>query len=107
VLIRAILPSEGLVRIAANRHHRPPAEWTNGPAKLCQALAIDGSFNGTDLTNPAGGLWIEPGISIKAEWITAGPRVGIDYAGEPWISMPWRYRALMPEGLPELTESEY
>ncbi len=37
--------------------------WTDGPAKLTQALGIDGRQNGVDLTTPAGGLWIEPGES--------------------------------------------
>lgn len=97
VLIRALLPSEGLDRIAANRHGRPAKQWTDGPAKLCQALAIDGSLNEVDLTNPSGGLWIEPGVPLPPEWIVTGPRIGIDYAGEPWVSMPWRYRARLPE----------
>ena len=50
VLIRAIEPVEGLEMIAARRSGQPPALWTNGPAKLTQALGIDGRQNGVDLT---------------------------------------------------------
>ena len=98
VLIRAVLPVEGLESMAERRKGRPPSQWVDGPAKLCQAFAIDGSLNGVNLTDPAGNLWIEPGRTICPEWIISGARVGIDYAGEPWVSMPWRYRVFLPEG---------
>ncbi len=92
VLIRAVFPVEGLERIAERRAGRPPDQWANGPAKLCQALGIDGQLNGAGLTRTGSGLWIEAGSHIPAEHILSGPRVGIAYAGEPWVSMPWRYR---------------
>lgn len=91
VLVRALLPLEGLEHMAARRKGRPPAEWTNGPAKLCQALAVDGQLNQADLTRPDSGLWIEAGRPPAPQSIQTGPRIGIDYAGEPWVSMPWRY----------------
>lgn len=46
VLIRAIKPEEGLDFIARRRNGRPQKNWTDGPAKLCQALAINGKANG-------------------------------------------------------------
>ncbi|MEZ4999891.1 MAG: hypothetical protein R2727_04220 [Bacteroidales bacterium] len=27
---------------------------------------------------------------VKAD-VLSSPRIGIDYAGEPWISKPWRF----------------
>jgi DNA-3-methyladenine glycosylase len=46
---------------------------------LCQALAIDKSLNGWDLT--AGKkLWVEDRPSIAERFIKKGPRIGIDYA---------------------------
>ena len=63
VLIRAIRPVNGLEMIAEQRAGVPTAHWTDGPARLCRALGIDRAFNGCDLTDPAGGLWIEPGIA--------------------------------------------
>jgi DNA-3-methyladenine glycosylase len=38
VLIRAIWPTEGILVIASRRSGRPRSAWTDGPAKLCQAL---------------------------------------------------------------------
>lgn len=46
VLIRALEPDHGLEYIRENRHGRPDAELTNGPAKVCQALGITGVDNG-------------------------------------------------------------
>ncbi len=97
VLVRALLPTDGLQIIAARRAGRPPAQWTDGPAKLCQALGIDGRCNGLDLTRTDGGLWIEPGRPLPPGALQTTPRVGIDYAGEPWVSMPWRYIARPPK----------
>lgn len=91
-LIRAVYPQEGLATISRRRAGRPVAQWTNGPARLCQAFGIDGALNTADLTNPASGLWIEPALAIAPHTIIRAPRVGINYAGEPWVSMPWRYR---------------
>jgi DNA-3-methyladenine glycosylase len=55
---------------------------------VTKGIGIDGSFNGEDITI-SGRIWIEDkGLRPV---ITAGPRVGIDYAGEPWISKPWRF----------------
>ena len=63
-------------------------EGFDGPGKLTRALNIDGSFYAEDLATSKR-IWIEDsGLSPE---IKAGPRIGIDYAGEPWISKPWRY----------------
>ena len=93
VLLRAALPVEGLERIAANRAGRKPAEWCSGPARLTRALGVDGAFNGCDLTRSDGGLWIEPGQPVADADVVTGPRVGVDYAPEPWRSLPWRFTA--------------
>lgn len=65
-------------------------EKYNGPAKLTKALKIDGSFNGVPIYGN-GEVWIEDdGYSPK---IRTAPRVGIDYAGEYWKSIEWRFIA--------------
>jgi DNA-3-methyladenine glycosylase len=92
VLVRGVKPLEGLDLIARRRPRVQPRSWTDGPAKLCQAFGIDGGLNGLDLTIPNGRLWIEAGTPAGEEEVTCGPRVGIGYAGEPWLSMPWRFR---------------
>jgi DNA-3-methyladenine glycosylase len=94
VLLRAILPTEGLERISKNRLGRPQADWTNGPGKLTQALGIDGSFNGVDLCANQQALWMERGEQVPDHQILVGPRVGIDRIPEPWLSVPWRFRVV-------------
>jgi DNA-3-methyladenine glycosylase len=88
VLIRAIEPLEGAEIIAARRNGRD----TNGPAKLTQALAIDGLQNGMDLTSRMADLWLEPGEPIPDECVTQTPRVGLYSVPEPWKSIPWRFK---------------
>ncbi|MBP9502458.1 MAG: DNA-3-methyladenine glycosylase [Candidatus Promineofilum sp.] len=91
VLIRAIEPLEGLDEMAARRPGRPPQEWTDGPGKLTQALGIDGAENRLDLTTTDGRLWIEPDAAIADDLLRTGPRIGINSAPEPWLSLPWRF----------------
>lgn len=91
VLIRALVPSEGLDFIAMRRQGRPQ-DWTNGPARLCQALQIDQRLNGADLTRKTGELVIETGVQIADAQVIVGPRVGIDSVPEPWRSKSWRWR---------------
>ena len=92
VLIRAILPSEGIEIIASRRNSQPRQHWTDGPAKICQALAITGEFNGIDLCLPQSPIFVEPGTPIADQSVTTGPRVGFNNVPEPWNSMPWRFR---------------
>lgn len=49
VLIRAVEPLEGGAVMSELRNGRDGHELTNGPAKFCQAFAIDGELNGHDL----------------------------------------------------------
>lgn len=96
VLIRAILPTEGLDLIEARRGGQPEKRWTDGPGKICQALQIDKSFNGVDLCGPADQLWVEAGQPISDGSVTTGPRVGLNNVPEPWKSMPWRFLTAEP-----------
>jgi DNA-3-methyladenine glycosylase len=89
VLIRALEPLEGLEIMRRHRPGRPDGELTNGPAKLCQALVIDRSFNGVDLCTGEV-LFIEKGRTVTPEEIGASPRIGIK-ADELARSVPWRF----------------
>jgi len=60
----------------------------SGPGKLTKSLSIDGSFNGEDLTT-SDRIWLED-KGLKPSFKTS-PRIGIDYAGDYWKSVPWRY----------------
>jgi len=93
VLIRAVLPSEGLDTFAARRAGRPRTEWCNGPAKLCQALGVDRAYNGHDLCAPGTSLFVESAPPIPDSCVTTGPRVGLYNTPEPWKSIPWRFLA--------------
>lgn len=89
VLIRAIEPLEGLEIMRRHRPDKPDRELTNGPAKLCRALAIDRSFNGVDLCTSET-LFIEEDRRITEEEIATSPRIGIKADG--WArSVPWRF----------------
>jgi DNA-3-methyladenine glycosylase len=60
----------------------------SGPGRVGKALQLDKSFNGENLFISER-IWIEDGE--KVEKIITSPRIGINYAGEPWISKPWRF----------------
>lgn len=92
VLIRAMLPTEGLPVIAARRGSQPRKHWTDGPAKICQAMGIGGDFNGSDLCAPEAVIFVEKGEPVPEKNVTTGPRVGLNTVPEPWKSIPWRYR---------------
>ena len=92
VLIRAIQPTEGLEVIAVHRDGRPRAQWTDGPAKLCQALGIDGRQHGLDLCAPGAEIFVEFAETVPNSAVTIGPRVGLNSVAEPWKSIPWRFR---------------
>ena len=96
VLIRAILPLSGIEEMETRRK-RKGAELTNGPAKLCQALSIDKSLNGWDLTCGKE-LWVENYKKIPAQSIIATPRIGIDYAKTKDRNAPWRFLINMEKG---------
>ena len=92
VLIRSIYPVEGVESMAENRSYKAMNPgWTDGPAKLTQALGIDGSFNNVDLCDQASGLWIEDGEPIPDSDVLQTARVGLNSVPEPWRSIPWRF----------------
>ena len=94
VLIRAMEPVDGADFISTRRQGRDTA----GPAKLTQALGIDGALNGVDLCDPAAGLWVTAGLPVADDDIISAPRVGLENVPEPWKSKPWRFLA-SPAGL--------
>ena len=87
VLIRALMPDEGLEQM---RLRRPKAkqdrQLCSGPGKLCAALGITRAQYGLDLTGDT--LWIED--RAQEPPITASPRIGVEYAKECG-QKPWRF----------------
>ena len=100
ILIRGIHPMIGLDLMDRNRSRfntwksdNPSRGWTDGPAKICQALGLDGNLNGTSLMNPDGELVIiNSGVSIPKNQIKISPRVGLFTVPEPWKSIPWNWK---------------
>jgi DNA-3-methyladenine glycosylase len=93
VLIRGIVPVEGVDRIAARRAGKPQEHWTDGPGKICIALAINRAQNDLDLCSPEAEIIVEFGQPIPDSSVTIGPRVGLNSVPEPWKSIPWRFLA--------------
>ncbi len=60
----------------------------DGPAKLTKFLQIDRSFNGGSFLDSTQ-LWVEDDGTTCTYHTDV--RVGIDYAGEYWKNMPWRF----------------
>ncbi len=83
VLIRAGEAIDGVPTMRGNRglgSEPGPGELAGGPAKLCQALAIDLRLNGAPLDR--GELRITTGEPAMPAEIVTGPRIGVAYAGE-------------------------
>ena len=89
VLIRALQPVSGITEMEARRK-RTGRDLTNGPAKLCQALGIDKTYNGWNLTQGSQ-LWIENGKALPESKILVTPRIGIDYARREDRDALWRF----------------
>ena len=92
VLLRGLEPVEGIELMFRRRPRaRQLEDLCSGPAKLAQALAIDRSLDGTDLT-ANGGLFIEceRRRAYAGSRIGVSGRVGVGYAQE-WADKPLRF----------------
>ena len=85
VLLRAGQVVDGL-ELARARRGSVDRDLARGPARLCQALAIDLTHNGTDLTT--GSLTLDLHGSYTGR-VRTGPRVGLRQAAD----RPWRFWA--------------
>ena len=90
ILIRALEPEEGVEIQQRQRGDRPPEALTNGPGKLCQALAIDLRFDGADLCAPDTSLWLESAPLLPDHHVVATPRVNVTGDREA-RTVPWRW----------------
>ena len=69
----------------------PARSLTDGPGKLCQALAVTRADDGLDLCSNRSTLSVrDDGFKIRANQILRLPRVGVDYAGDA-AAWPLRY----------------
>jgi DNA-3-methyladenine glycosylase len=89
VLIRAVAPLDGVDIMMKRRQTKQLRNLCSGPGKLSQALGIHYSDTGTSLQGEK--IWIEDkNIKVYQKSIIAGPRIGIDYAGED-AALPYRF----------------
>ena len=115
ILVRAVAPEDGLdaMRVdrivrsvgrrkglstdraaaAAARIERLPAtRLASGPGLVAAAFGLDTGWTGLDLCDPDSPLRLETAPPDEPRPVVgATPRIGIDYAGEPWASRPWRF----------------
>jgi len=92
VLIRALQPRWRLDWMLENRRVARARELTNGPAKLCQALAIDRGLDGVDLCDRKAHVFMGANADRQRFLATHGPvitstRIGISRGTE----LPLRY----------------
>lgn len=85
VLIRAAEPITHGEILEKRRGGKTGVEATNGPAKLCQALAIDLGMNGHDLTKSPFKLVLQP--KLPEPDIVTATRIGITKAKD----VLWRF----------------
>ncbi len=114
LLVRAVEPVAGIEAMRAARLERavarrkagdpdaaareatriaqlPPEALARGPGLVAAAFSIDRSLTGLDLCDASSPLRLEPApLREPAGTVMTGPRIGIDYASEPWAGRPWR-----------------
>ena len=90
ILIRAINPTDGLDIMLLRRNMAAvKPNITKGPGSVAKALGISRKINALSLQSDV--IWIEDrGLTFTDEEVTAGPRVGVDYAGEDAL-LPYRF----------------
>ncbi|HET9681089.1 MAG TPA: DNA-3-methyladenine glycosylase, partial [Candidatus Limnocylindrales bacterium] len=70
---------------------QPDARLASGPGLVTAAFSIDRAASGADLLDPTAGLHLElPDVPLGDERVGTSARIGVDYAAEPWQSLPWR-----------------
>jgi DNA-3-methyladenine glycosylase len=83
VLIRALMPTEGVGQMRRRRRVEDARLLCSGPGRLCEALGVTGKYNGARIDRPPFELRGRAG----AVDIVRGPRIGITKA----VGHPWRY----------------
>jgi len=92
VLIRAIEPLAGIdVMLRRRGLAKVARNLTAGPGLLTQALGLTPELNGELVTSPH--VWLEDaGEAVPDENVRASSRVGLEYAGQEAVALPWRFR---------------
>ena len=90
VLIRAIVPTDGIEVMMARRNlsvFKPVI--TSGPGSVAKALGITRLMNANSLVGDV--IWLEDrGLCFTDDEIVVAPRIGVDYAGNDAL-LPYRF----------------
>ena len=94
VLLRALEPVDGLEVMRRRRRGVETRDLCSGPGKLCQALGIDRSLDGSRMARSS--VIVRPPTEWEKLQVAVTPRIGITkaadwplrfhVAGSPWIS---------------------
>jgi DNA-3-methyladenine glycosylase len=100
VLVRAVMPEAGVEALTAGRARAGRtapglARLAAGPGNVSAAFGLGLALDGLDLTR-TGAFWLTaPDTDLRAALlapgVVRGPRVGVEYAGPPWTTLPWRF----------------
>ena len=90
ILIRAIQPTDGLDTMMLRRNMETiKPNITKGPGSVARALGISRKINAFSLQSDT--IWVEDrGLTFPDAEVAAGPRIGVDYAGEDAL-LPYRF----------------
>jgi DNA-3-methyladenine glycosylase len=94
VLLRAVVPVDGIGVMRGRRQGRSDPQLANGPGKLCAALGIGGDDDGVELAAASPIRIVDDGTPPPPD-VLVGPRVGITRAADT----PWRFR-IRPDPCP-------
>lgn len=111
VLLRGLEAVHGRETMSRLRYGKPWEElsayqrknFLNGPGKCCKALSLDTSCDGMDLSGDQLFLCTDlediglPPLPCAPFTVTAGKRIGIDYAEEA-VDFPWRFTLTPSKG---------
>ena len=83
-----------MLNIVTGQENEPQAvlirgvSGVDGPGRVAREMGISGEWYGIDLTSQDTIFLEDSGERVP---LSTSPRIGIDFAGEPWVSKQWRF----------------
>jgi DNA-3-methyladenine glycosylase len=85
------LPGRDRAAVETRLARTPVERLASGPGLVGAAFGLARELTGTNLCDPGSILRLEPRpLGEPAAAVRVSARIGIAYAGEPWVSRPWR-----------------
>lgn len=92
VLIRALVPVEGVEYMQQHRNGAPLNRLTHGPGNVGKALQLNRTHNHIDAT-VQGELYVVQGVAVADEHISVTPRIGI------WKARDFLWRFVLEQNI--------